>query len=131
MDEELLLRVIKYLHNFKKYDIDLLGTFKIFEKSKIPSNIKPEKSLCIDCQTPLSNPVKVCENMLVLTMQGMVTGFKSYVKKCSICELYYRYQGWNYGIHNYNDRLFLGFDVCLYLKEHLYTTIQYYRLVNL
>ena len=53
-------------------------------------------------------------------MQGMVTGFKSYVKKCSICELYYRYQGWNYGIHNYNDRLFLGFDVCLYLKEHLY-----------
>ena len=50
----------------------------------------------------------------------MVTGFKTYVKKCSICELYYRYQSWNYGIHNYNDRLFLGFDVCLYLKEHLY-----------
>ena len=35
MDEELLLRKIKYLHNFKKYDIDLLGNFKIFQKSKI------------------------------------------------------------------------------------------------
>ena len=120
MNEELLLRMIKYLHNFKKYDIDLLGNFKFFEKSKIPSNITPEESVCIDCQTPLSNPVKVCDNVRVFTMQGMVTGFKSYVKKCSICELYYRYQGWNYGIHNYNDRLFLGFDVCLYLKEHLY-----------
>ena len=50
----------------------------------------------------------------------MVTSFKSFVKKYSICELYYRYQGWNYGIYNYNDHLFLGFDVCLYLKEHLY-----------
>ena len=42
MDEELLLRMIKYLHNFKKYDLDLVGNFKIFEKSKIPSNITPE-----------------------------------------------------------------------------------------
>ena len=45
MDEELLLRMIKYLHNFKKYDIDLLGNFKIFEKSKIPSSITPEESV--------------------------------------------------------------------------------------
>ena len=120
LDEEFLLRMIKYLHDFKKYDIDLLGNFKVFEISKIPSNITPEESVCIDCQTPLSNPVKVCDNVRVFTMQRMVTGFKSYVKKCNICELYYRYQGWNYGIHNYNDRLFLGFDVCLYLKEHLY-----------
>ena len=77
---KLLLRMIKYLHNFKKYDIDLLGNFIFFEKSKIPSNITPEESVCIDCQTPLSNPVKVCDNVLVFTMQGMVTGFKSYVK---------------------------------------------------
>ena len=119
MDEEPLLPMIKYLHNFKKYDIDPLGNFKVFE-SKIPSNIAPKVSVCIDCQTPLSNPIKVCDNVCVITVQGMVTAFKSYVKKCNICELYYRYQGWNYGIHNYNDRLFLGFDVCLYLKEHLY-----------
>ena len=58
IDEELLLRMIKYLHNFKKYDIDLLGNFKISEKSKIPSNITPEESVCIDCQTPLSNPLR-------------------------------------------------------------------------
>ena len=89
IDEELLLRMIKYLHNFKKYDIDLLVNFKIFEKSKIPSNITPEESVCIDCQTPLSNLVKFCDNVRVFTMQGMVTRFKSYVKKCSICELYY------------------------------------------
>ena len=68
MDEELLLRMIKYLHNFKKYDIDLLGNFKISEKSKIPSNITPEESVCIDCQTPLSNHVKVCDNVRVFTM---------------------------------------------------------------
>ena len=68
MDEELLLRMIKYFHNFKKYYIDLLGNFKFFEKSKIPSNITPEESVCIDCQTPLSNPVKVCDTVRVFTM---------------------------------------------------------------
>ena len=68
IDEELLLRMIKYLHNFKKYDIDLLGNFKISEKSKIPSNITPEESVCIDCQTLLSNHVKVCDNVCVFTM---------------------------------------------------------------
>ena len=90
--------MIKHLHNFKKYDADVLDDFKDFE-NKIPSNIIPEESVCIDCQTPLSNPVKVCDNVRVFTMQGMVTGFKSFVKKCSICELYDPYQG----IHKYND----------------------------
>ena len=81
MDEELLLRMINYLHDFKKYDIDLLCNFKVFEKSKIPSNITPEKNICIDCQTHFSNPVKVCDNVRVFTMRGIVTGFKSYAKK--------------------------------------------------
>ena len=88
-DGYLLLLMIKYLHIFKKFDIDLLGNFKVFEKSRIPSNITPEESVSIDCQTPVSNPVKVCDNVRVFTMQGMVTGFRSYVRKCSICELYY------------------------------------------
>ena len=70
-----------YLHDFKKYDIDLLCNFKVFEKSKIPSNITPEKNICIDCQTHFSNPVKVCDNVRVFTMRGIVTGFKSYAKK--------------------------------------------------
>ena len=104
------------MHNFKKYDIDILDEFKVFENSKIPSNIIPEQSVCMDCQTALSNHVEVCGNVRIFTMQGMVTGFNSFGKKCSICELYYQHQGWNYGIHKYNDRLFLGFDVCLYLK---------------
>ena len=71
MDEELLLRMIKYLHNFKKYDADILGDFNVLQKSKIPSNIITEENVCINCQTPLSNPVKVCGNMRVFTMQIM------------------------------------------------------------
>ena len=130
MDEELLLRMIKCLHNFKKYDIDLLGNFKIFEKSKIPSSKTPEESVCIDCQTPLCNSIKACDNVHVFTMQGMVTGFKSYVKNVVFVD-YIIDTKVGAMVYNYNDRLFLGFDVCLYLKEHLYTTIQYYRLVNL
>ena len=67
--------MIKYLYNFKKQDADILDDFKIFENSKIPSNIIPEESVCIDCQTPLSNSVKVCDNVLAFVVQGMVTGY--------------------------------------------------------
>ena len=88
MDEELLLRMIKYLHSFKKYDADILDDFKVFQKSKTTRNIIPEESVCIDCQTHLSNPVKVWDNVRVFTMQVMVTGFKSFVKICSIFELH-------------------------------------------
>ena len=63
-------------------------------------------------------------------MQGMVTGFKLYVKNIVFVN-YIIDTKVEAMVYNYNDRLFLGFDVCLYLKEHLYTTIQYYRLVNL
>ena len=80
MEEELLLRMIKCLHNFKRYEINLLGNFKVFEKSKMPSNTIPEESVCINCQSSLSNLVKVCDNVRVFTIQGIVTGFQSYEK---------------------------------------------------
>ena len=51
-------------------------TSKIFVKSKILSNMIPEENVCIDCQTPLSNTFKVSDNVCVITMQGVVTGFK-------------------------------------------------------
>ena len=54
-----------------------------------------------------------------MTLQGLLENYKSFVKKCIRCGHFYRYQESCHGIHNYDDRIFLGNDVCLYLREHL------------
>ena len=54
-----------------------------------------------------------------MTLQGLFENYKSFVNKCIRCGHFYRYQESCHGIHNYDDRLFLGIDVCLYLREHL------------
>ena len=123
--------MIKYLHNFKKYNIDLLGNYKVFEKRKTPSNIIPEESVCIDCQTPLSNPVKVCDNVRVLTMQGMVTGFKSYVKNAVFVN-YIIDSKVGTMVYIIITTVYFWDLTYVYILKNIYTiTIQYYRLVNL
>ena len=44
---------------------------------------------------------------------------KSFVRKSVWYFHFYRYQESYRCIYNYDDRLFLGIDVCLYLTEHL------------
>ena len=54
-----------------------------------------------------------------MTLQGLFENYKSFVKKCIRCGHFYRYQESCHGVHSYDDRLFLGIIVCLYLREHL------------
>lgn len=42
-----------------------------------------------------------------------------YHKICPRCQTQYRYQEWSHGIHNYNDSLLIGLDVCLFIRAGL------------
>ena len=53
------------------------------------------------------------------TLQVLFENYKSFVKKCIRCGHFYRYQESFHGMRNYDDRLFLDINVCLYLREHL------------
>ena len=74
---------------------------------------------CHLCNATLSNPIKVSENVIVVTFQGVSKDYISYVKQCSFCGHFYRYQTCIHGIHNYDGRFFMGIDVCLFLREHI------------
>ena len=54
-----------------------------------------------------------------MTLQGLFENYKSFVKKCIRCGHFYRYQESCHGMRNYDDRLFLDINVCLYLRKHL------------
>ena len=42
-----------------------------------------------------------------------------YHKICPRCHISYRYQEWTQGIHNYNNSLFIGLDVCTFIRAGL------------
>ena len=54
-----------------------------------------------------------------MTLQGVFHNHKSFVKKCFQCGHFYRYQESNHGIHNYDDRFFIGIDTSICLQQHL------------
>ena len=54
-----------------------------------------------------------------MSLQGFFENYRSFVKKCIWCGHFYCYQESCHGIHNYDDGLFNGIDVCLCLREHL------------
>ena len=54
-----------------------------------------------------------------MTLKGLFVNYKSFVKKCIRCGHFYCYQQSCHGTRNYDDRVFLGTNVCFYLREHL------------
>ena len=60
----------------------------------------------------------VIENVKIVTFQGY-KDYNSYVKQCKLCKHHYRYRTTIHGIHNFDDKLFLGIDICLYLRENI------------
>ena len=117
-DQDKLMIMLKYIRN-KEYEKDQLNAYRTFNQSAVPANILPLEEICHLCCGDLSKPLSVSTNAKIMTLQGLFENYKSFVKKCIRCGHFYRYQKSCHGIHNYDDRFFLGIDVCLYLREHL------------
>ena len=104
----------KYLHLKKKYARDILPNFKRLNITNLPRSFILEESHCFFCDSSLSKAKCVNRNAKVITMQGVFSGFTVYVKYCSSCGIFFRYQEFAHGIHNFNDKYLLGFDFCIF-----------------
>ena len=91
-----------------------LGSHTLFCGREIPLQEK-----CHSCNVTLSNPIKVSENVIFVTFQGVFKDYISCDKQCLFCGHFYRYQTCIHGIRNYDDRFFMGIDACLFLREHI------------
>ena len=52
-------------------------------------------------------------------MDFVITYAETYFGKCASCEMCFRYQEHDEGVHNFNDTFLIGLDVCNYLRESL------------
>lgn len=52
-------------------------------------------------------------------MECIISDVLVYAKICPKCRTTYRYQEWSEGLHNFNDSVFLGLDVCCFLRSGL------------
>lgn len=55
------------------------------------------------------------------------TGVTTYSKKCSSCGMMIRYQEWEDGVHNFDDRVILTLHFCIYLRICLQVIVQFSR----
>ena len=118
-DEIILEKMVKYLHEFKRYNANNIKKCRLFNKVQIPLHIIPTETICHDCNSRLSKPIKVTHDAKHLSFQGIFSGYCTYVKRCTQCKIFYRYQECQQGIHNIDDCFFLGIDVCLFIREHV------------
>ena len=119
INEAILLEMIAFMRDQQFYKSEAVKDHNIFKKEVVPRNLIPLQKRCHLCNATLSNPIKVSENVIVVTFQGAFKDYISYVKQCLFCKHFYRYQACIHGIHNYDDRFFMGIDVCLFLREHV------------
>ncbi|KAL1277206.1 hypothetical protein QQF64_023879 [Cirrhinus molitorella] len=111
-----------YLWRQKRVPEDLPEDLATKEK-QIPDLFEPLESNCPYCPGP--TPPALGERVLI-TRHGTVYGVSSvtrgvpvYVKKCLVCRRLVRFQEYQSGFHNYDNRTFLTIPLCSLLTSGL------------
>eukprot|EP00112_Aurelia_sp_Birch-Aquarium-sp1_P013996 Seg2997.2 transcript_id=Seg2997.2/GoldUCD/mRNA.D3Y31 product="HMG domain-containing protein 3" protein_id=Seg2997.2/GoldUCD/D3Y31 len=115
--QDTLKEMIAYWLREKKIPFPPPLQFRSLQESQIPRSFKPIEMFCSQCNSPLSGPYRITHSARILTLQGFVEGVETFFKMCNRCEVYFRYQEYEHGIHNFNDILLLGLDVCIFWRE--------------
>uniref|UniRef100_A0A1A7Y7Z6 SAP domain-containing protein n=2 Tax=Iconisemion striatum TaxID=60296 RepID=A0A1A7Y7Z6_9TELE len=135
-DDEVAERMIKYLISHKKIPADLpeiLVTSSRDAKalSGFPKHLIPSETECTECgQNTLGDPQLISATAKILTFSGLVTGISTYRKTCLNCDMVYRYQDWQDGVHNFDDHLLLSIHLCLALRNALQTHTSVSRIIQ-
>ena len=80
----------------------------------IPSEIN-----CYYCKMNLSLPYIITSKASILTLNTLNRNVSTYFLKCENCGMYYIYQEYQNGIHNYNNVFHIGIEACLFFTESL------------
>ena len=111
---EIIKMMCNYLLNHKKIPL----SFQSRKINKI-SKLIPKETICYFCDSPLTSPQLITERGSILQIDCLTKNVTTYFKKCSNCEVCYRYQEHEYGIHNFNDISFISIKVCHLLRDCL------------
>ena len=118
-DNNSIIAMTKYLKQWKSIPWPLPSS--VIEKgrsSDLPKSFVPRESHCAFCEhQPLSDPLLVTRHGKLLTFDHIVNDIDIYIKICTKCDTPYRYQEFHEGFHNFDDMLFLSYDMLNILHE--------------
>ncbi|KAK3731073.1 hypothetical protein QZH41_012181 [Actinostola sp. cb2023] len=96
----------KYMLSYKRIPVSMPVSLKS-GASAFPRRLVPSETHCSRCpdhpQPTEPFAVTKCAKLLTTTQVGLITGIEVCVKFCPRCNLPYRYQEFNDGVHNFND----------------------------
>ncbi|XP_041859627.1 uncharacterized protein LOC121651457 [Melanotaenia boesemani] len=92
----------------------------------------PDETTCQLCpDTPeLEEAAQVTNKARIVGMQGVIQNISTYNRHCTRCKMVYRYQKWRDGLHNFNDRVILTLQLCVYLRHNLQNHVSVSRVIS-
>uniref|UniRef100_A0A3B3BZI3 Uncharacterized LOC112141289 n=1 Tax=Oryzias melastigma TaxID=30732 RepID=A0A3B3BZI3_ORYME len=128
-----LARIVKYVFEFKKIPATLPE--EVTAQRALPDyrkHLLPDESTCRLCpdHPELQEATLVTNKARIVGMQGVIQNVSTYKKRCPSCKLFYRYQEWRDGLHNFNDHVIITLQLCVYLRHNLQNHVSVSRVIN-
>ena len=108
-----------YLTNDKQVPIYIPQDVISTSNESIPKAFLSAESLCHQCNIQLKGPLLFSKNVKILTKNGLLHGYATFIKICPDCKMCYRYQEYTDEMHNFDDRFFLSLDMCIFIRENV------------
>ncbi|XP_048853120.1 HMG domain-containing protein 3-like isoform X4 [Brienomyrus brachyistius] len=127
-----LKRAVKYIYERKKIPASLPEDTTAKPPSDYPSDLIPAETSCVLCSSSpkFDMPVNITNMAKIVTTLGIAENISTYFKRCPECQMTYRYQEWQDGLHNFDDHLVLSLELCLYLRHSLQNHISVSRAID-
>ena len=118
-ESSVLIRMCNYLKTCKKIHVAIPKILTSMSIERIPKAVIPIENQCHECSLNLEGPFLLLKNAKVLTMNGILHGYAPFIKICPACQMCYRYQEYNDGVHNFDNNFLLTLDMCLFIRENM------------
>ena len=103
IEEPKCVEMITYWHSHKQIPFPLDKQFSTVDVSEIPTTFIPKETSCHFCKGSLSEPVLISNKARIITMTKVIESVNTFFKYCSNCSMFYRYQEYEDGVHNFYD----------------------------
>ncbi|KAL1005299.1 hypothetical protein UPYG_G00057320 [Umbra pygmaea] len=119
-DDKKMKSMVQYILKYKKLPAVPEHLRVQSVDKEYPRHLVPE-IMCQHCPGNLlrSDPVLITHKAKILTQSRMFEDVSTYCKSCHQCGIYYRYQQWKDGLHNFNDCLLIDLQLCLTTRNML------------
>lgn len=126
-------RSVRYIYEYKKIPSALPERVTAPRAlTDYPHQLIPTERKCKLCpgNPELEEAIQITNNARIVGLDGVIPNITTYNRRCSECRMMYRYQEWTEGLHNFNDRIILTLQLCLYLRDNLQNHMSVAQVIN-